>query len=552
MTDTSILARREAQMFPRLSEAEMARARRFGSPVTLNDGDSLFAAGQAAPGLFVIESGRVRITQRDGFGGSTLIVEHGPGEFAAEVGQLSGASALVDGRAVGPVTATLVSPDRLRALMVAEAALGEVILRALILRRASLIETGDGGLVLIGPAAAPGMTRIAGFLARNAYPYRVLVPEADGGAAELMLQYAPSPEELPIVVTHDGTVLRNPSERALAQGLGMIGQADPQRLYDVAIVGAGPAGLATAVYAASEGLSVIVLEARAFGGQAGASARIENYFGFPTGISGQALVARAFTQAQKFGTEMAIPATVTALDCPGDGAPNRLHLDDGGTVSARSVVIASGARYRRPRISGLERFEGRGVWYWASPVEARMCAGSDVILVGGGNSAGQAAVYLAGHARRVTMMVRASGLEASMSRYLIDRIAGLPNVEVLTRTQITALHGDGGGLEAVTWSGPDGERSAPIRNVFLFVGADPASDWLGGCAVDLDAKGFILTGQGAAHPLETSRRGIFAVGDVRSGSVKRVGGAIGEGAAVVAQIHRLHGDGAAMPPPTGA
>jgi thioredoxin reductase (NADPH) len=514
----------------------------------LTDGESLFAAGQATPGLFLIHAGRVRITQRDGFGGSTLIVEHGPGEFAAEVGQLSGASALVDGRAVGPVAATLLTPDRLRALMVAEAALGEVVLRALILRRASLIETGDGGLVLIGPAGAPGMTRIAGFLARNAYPYRLLVPEAEGAAADLMLQYAPSPEELPIVVTHGGTVLRNPSERTLAQALGMIGQADPDRVYEVAIVGAGPAGLASAVYAASEGLSVIVLEARAFGGQAGASARIENYFGFPTSISGQALVARAFTQAQKFGAEMAIPATVTALDCPGDGGPNRLHMDDGGTVSARAVVIASGARYRRPRIPGLDGFEGRGVYYWASPVEARMCAGSDVILVGGGNSAGQAAVYLAGHARRVTVMVRGAGLEASMSRYLIDRIAGLPNVEVLTRAQITALHGDGSALEAVTWSGPEGAQTAQVRNVFLFVGADPASDWLAGCAVGLDSKGFILTGQGTAQPLETTRRGVFAVGDVRSGSVKRVGGAIGEGAAVVAQIHALLGDGAAVPP----
>lgn len=381
MTDTSILARREVQMFPTLTAAEVERARRFGSPVTLEDGDSLFSAGQAAQGLFVIHSGRVRITQRDGFGGSTLIEEHGPGGFAAEVGQLSGASALVDGRAVGQVEATLLTPDRLCALMMAEATLGEVILRALILRRASLIETGDAGLVLIGPAAAPGTTRIAGFLARNAYPYRVLVPEADGAAADLMLQYAPTPEELPIVVTHAGTVLRNPSERVLAEVLGMNGQADPARVYDVAIVGAGPAGLATAVYAASEGLSVIVLEARAFGGQAGASARIENYFGFPTGISSQALVARAFTQAQKFGTEMAIPATVTALDCPGDGEPNRLHLDDGGTLSAHAVVIASGARYRRPRIAGLERYEGRGVYYRASPVEARMCAGTDVILV---------------------------------------------------------------------------------------------------------------------------------------------------------------------------
>lgn len=548
MPDTSLATRRKAQMFPKLSPSEMERARRFGRRVVFEIGDDLFSAGKTAPGLFLIESGEVRITQRDGFGGSTLIIEHGPGEFAAEVGQLSGMAALVDGRALGSVEATLIPPENLRALIIAEADLGELILRALILRRASLIETGDGGPVLIGPAADPGMTRLTGFLTRNGYPFRVLVPEGNGAAANLMLEYAPSAEELPIVVCYDGTVMRNPTERALATALGMIGQPDTSSIYDVGIVGAGPAGLATAVYAASEGLSVIVLETRSFGGQAGASARIENYFGFPTGITGQALVARAFTQAQKFGAEMAIPATVTALHGPKEGGLNRLLLEDGKTVTARSIVIASGARYRRPAIADLERYESRGVWYWASPVEAHMCAGTDVILVGGGNSAGQAAVYLAGHARNVRMMVRASGIEATMSRYLIDRVASLENVQVLTRTQITALHGDASGLTAVTWSGPGEVTTAPIRNVFLFAGADPATDWLRESAIDLDDRGFIVTGALGAQSLETSQRGVFAVGDVRSGSVKRVGGAIGEGASVVAQIHELLGVVAAQSP----
>lgn len=481
MTDP-IATRRHAQMFPTLAPESMSRVERFGIPVSFDDDQPLFTAGVDAAGLYLIMTGRVRIMQRDGFGGLSLIVEHGLGEFAAGVGQLSGGIALIDGRAIGPVTAVLLPPERLRALMVAEAALGEVILRALILRRASLIETGNGGPVLIGPARAHGMTRLAGFLTRNGYPYRVLDAQDDPAAATLLAQYAPASEDLPLVICHDGSVLRNPTDRGLAQAIGMLGAPEPGRIYDVAIVGAGPAGLATAVYAASEGLSVIVLDARAFGGQAGASARIENYFGFPTGISGQALVARAFTQAQKFGAQMAIPARISSLDCPRIEEPMVLKLDDGTKVTGRTVVIASGARCRRLRINGLTRFEGRGIWYWASPVEAAMCADQDVILVGGGNSAGQAAVYLAGHVRSVTMMVRARGLAVSVSRHLIDRIAALPNITLLTEAQITALEGKAD-LETVRWTGPADDDQAPIRHVFLFAGADPASDWLSDCGV---------------------------------------------------------------------
>lgn len=533
----TIAARRQAQMFPTLTDEEMSRAARFGARVAFADGERLFTAGEPGAGLYLLTSGRVRITRRDGLGHTALIVEHGPGAFVAEVGQLSGRAALVDGHAVGPVEAVLLPPERLRALMVAEAALGERIMRSLILRRASLIETGDGGPLFIGPSTSSDTARLASFVSRNGYPYRMLDPSADEDAAQLVARYAPQPSELPLVVTADGSVLRNPSEGDLARALGMIGTPEAGRVFDVAVVGAGPAGLATAVYAASEGLSVVVLDARAFGGQAGASARIENYFGFPTGITGQALAARAFVQAQKFGAEIAIPVRVARLVCSDGADPHRLELEGGGSYAARTVVIASGARYRRPRLENLARFESRGVWYWASPVEARVCAGAEVILVGGGNSAGQAAVFLSGHAARVRLMVRGPSLEASMSRYLIDRIEATPNIEVMTATELVALEGSETGLERVRWRGPGGEVEAAIRHVFLFVGAEPASEWLAQCAVALDEKGFVVTGAGSASSLATDRPGVFAVGDVRSGSVKRVGGAIGEGAAVVAQIH---------------
>jgi len=314
------------------------------------------------------------------------------------------------------------------------------------------------------------------------------------------------------------------------------------RVYDVAVAGAGPAGLATAVYAASEGLSVLVIDARSYGGQAGASARIENYLGFPTGISGQALAGRAYSQAQKFGASMLIPAEVVRLDCEraAEGGPFALRLADGLAVLSRAVVIATGARYRRPDCANLKAMEGRGVWYWASPIEAKMCAGEEVVLVGGGNSAGQAAVFLAAHATKVWMLVRAAGLAASMSKYLIDRIAGIANIELRTRTEISCLSGPReSGLESVTWRHRDTkqEETRPIRHVFLFLGADPTTEWLKDCDVAVDAKGFVNTGNGSGQPLETSVPGVFAIGDVRAGSVKRVGGAIGEGAAAVAQIH---------------
>jgi thioredoxin reductase (NADPH) len=539
---------RYRQTFPALTDGEIARVRRFATrAVTYQDGDWLFRAGQLAPGMFVILAGHVRITQRDALGQITPIAEQGPGQFLAEVGQLSERLALVDGQAQGQVEVLLIPPDGLRALMIAEAELGERVMRALILRRVALLQTGLGGPVVVGPPFAGGTVRIQGFLTRNGQPYHLLDPAADPKAGELLERYAPEPQDLPLVVCMNGDVLRNPDEAALAKALGMVSHEIKRELYDVAVVGCGPAGLATAVNAASEGLSVLVLDCRYYGGQAGASMRIENYFGFPTGITGQALVARAFVQAQKFGTDMLIPVEAMSLDCRRQDGYFHLALGNGATVRARAVVVASGARYRRPAIANLGDFEGRGVWFWASAVEARMCAGEEVVLVGGGNSAGQAAVFLSSHAGKVRMMVRGDSLAASMSRYLIDRIGAAANIELMTRTEVLSLRGgDDGSLAEVTWRDrSSGETTAkPIRHLFIFAGGDPSTSWLDGCGVALDDSGFVLTGGASnvpghrAHPLESTVPGVFAVGDVRAGSVKRVGNAIGEGAQVTSALHQ--------------
>ncbi len=543
---------RHDQTFPTLTDREIERLRRFGSLRHYSDGEKLFEAGKPGPGMFVILSGHVAITQHDGMGHVTPVVDQGPGQFLAEIAQLSNRAALVDGTAEGDVEVLLIPPPGLRALLIAEADLGERIMRALILRRVSLIQEGIGGPVLIGSSALADVTRLQNFLTRNSFPYHLLDPAADRDAADLVARHAPKPDELPLVVCPNGKVLRNPGETDLARQLGLIGAPRSQAVYDVAVVGAGPAGLATAVYAASEGLSVAVFDTRAYGGQAGASARIENYLGFPTGITGLALAGRAFAQAQKFGADMLIPVEVKTLDCDHSDGSFGLVIDGNERMRARSVVVASGARYRRPAIENLSLFEGRGVWYWATPIEARLCAEQEMIIVGGGNSAGQAAVFLAGYARKIRMMIRGDGLSESMSRYLIDRIAAAANIELMTNTEIVALEGKPeSGLEHVRWRNrrTNAETSGEIRNVFLFVGADPATDWLDGCGVKVDRAGFVITGappasdhDRAASALESSIPGVFAVGDVRSGSVKRIGGAIGEGAQVVAALHRFLAD----------
>jgi thioredoxin reductase (NADPH) len=555
----STIDTRREQMFAKLEPREIDRLRRFGEVRRYAAGEALFVTGETASGMFVLIKGSVRVTRRDPLGHSAPIVEQGPGEFVAEVGQLSGQPAFVDVHAIDDVEALVIPAEKLRALMIEEPELGERIMRALILRRVALVEAGAGGPVLIGPESSPDVIRLQGFLARNAYPHQLLDPARDRDAAELVKQYAPDSGDLPLAVCPKGSILKNPDEAELARALGMVPIDERDRTYDVAVVGAGPAGLSTAVYAASEGLSVIVFDARAFGGQAGASARIENYLGFPTGISGQALTGRAYVQAQKFGARMVIPNEVVRLD-PNE-TPVALHLADGRRVQASTVVVATGARYRRLDVPNLMDFEGRGVWYWASPIEARLCRNEEIVLVGGGNSAGQAAVFLRGFAAKIWMLVRGPSLAESMSQYLIDRIGAADNIEVLTHTEIVALYGSPKKqLERVRWrNNATGEQTEkPIRHVFLFIGADPATTWLQDSGVVLDTKKFILTGSdvpsdlrssnnrsGRPLALETSVRGVFAVGDVRSGSVKRVGAAIGEGAVVVAELHAILANGAA-------
>ena len=558
---STIDSRRE-QMFPKLTPQEVDRLRRFGEVRHYAASEALFVTGDIAPGMYVLIKGSVRVTRRDPLGHSAPIVEQGPGEFVAEVGQLSGQPALVDVYAIDEVEALLVPPENLRALMIEEPELGERIMQALILRRVALIEAGAGGPVLIGPESSPDVVRLQGFLARNAYPHQLLDPTQDEDAAKLVQQYAPNPADLPLAVCPKGAILKNPNEAELARALGMVPIDEQDRTYDVAVVGAGPAGLSTAVYAASEGLSVIVFDARAFGGQAGASARIENYLGFPAGISGQALTGRAYVQAQKFGARIVIPTEVVRLDLT--ETPLALRLDDGRRVKASTVIVATGARYRRLDVPNLSDFEGRGVWYWASPIEARLCRDEEIILVGGGNSAGQAAVFLRNFAAKIWMLVRGPSLAESMSQYLIDRIRATDNIVVLTHTEIVALYGSREKqLERVRWrnnvTGEETEK--PIRHIFLFIGADPATSWLRDSGVALDTKNFVLTGSdippdarrsnnvsGRPLSLETSVRGVFASGDVRSGSVKRVGAAIGEGAVVGAELHAVLANGAALSP----
>jgi thioredoxin reductase (NADPH) len=534
----SILETRRHQMFPTLEASEIERVRRFGELSAYAAGDALAHTGVVGRGLTVILSGKVEITQRDETGRRELIVTHGAGQFMGELATLAGRPVLVDAHAIEPVEALIIPPEKLRALLIGEAELGERIMRALILRRIGLLESGAGGPVIVGRPGNADVLRLQGFLRRNGHPQHTLDPETDPEARALIERFHVDAGQLPIVLCPGGQLLRNPGEMELARCIGLVTAVDPNRLYDVAVIGAGPAGLATAVYAASEGLSVAVLDCRAFGGQAGASARIENYLGFPTGITGIALMGRAYNQAQKFGAEMSIPIEVKSLAANGSGFS--LALSCAESLKARAVVLACGAEYRRLEVANLDDFDA-SVHYWASPLEAKLCAGEEVALVGAGNSAGQAAVYLASHAKKVWMIVRGRDIADSMSRYLVDRIAGQPNIEVLTQTNISALEGRDGAIETIRWRDKSGnETSRAIAHLFLLIGAAPNTKWLAGSGVATDPKGFILTGADAGNdvkPLETSRPGVYAIGDVRLNSVKRVGAAIGEGAQVVAALH---------------
>ncbi|TBF82682.1 FAD-dependent oxidoreductase [Rhizobium leguminosarum] len=538
---------RAEQMFPVLSPTQMISARRFasGEPHHFSAGEIVVHFGEKDAPVWLVLEGSLDVFRHDGLAHELNVVTHSPGQFTGEVSQLAGRPSLV--RGVAGAEGCIALPydgSHLRALVIGSADIGELVMRAFILRRVALIDTGGAGSILIGTPGSAAITRLQGFLTRSGYPHLVLDASADESGRELVKKLGVSADALPVMVCPSGSVLSNPSNQEAALCLGITPDINTDVLYDVAVVGAGPAGLATSVYAASEGLKVIVLDERAVGGQAGASARIENYLGFPTGISGQALAGRAFNQALKFGAEIALPIEVRKFVPASDGY-HSLELDDGRSVRAKTVVIASGARYRRPAVADIDKFEGSGISYWATSVEARLCQGEEIALVGGGNSAGQAVAYLAPQVKKLHLVARRP-LEETMSQYLVDRIGQLPNVEIHMGCEIDAVSGDTRSelSGAVVRNNATGEkRDLELRHMFLFIGADPNAAWLVE-HVKRDRSGFILTGpettganDGQRTSLETSLRNLFAIGDVRSGSTKRVAAAVGEGAAVVSQIH---------------
>lgn len=541
---------RRAQMFPELTAAQLRRIGSVGERRNVRKGEVLFEVGEQNTRFFVIIEGGIEVV-RPVAGREEPVVLHGPGEFTGEINMLSARRSLVRGRAVEDGSVIVVEREQLRGLVQRDAELSEILMRAFILRRVGLLAQLDNELVLLGSRHSGATLRLKEFLTRNAQPFTYHDIEGDPAVQSLLERFHVGVDEIPVVLCQAGKVLRNPSIESLAAELGLSTQLDPQLIRDVVIVGAGPAGLAAAVYAASEGLDVLVLEASAPGGQAGTSSRIENYLGFPTGISGGALAARALTQAQKFGAEMAIAQRAVRLRC--DQRMIEIELGDGQRVRARSVVIASGAQYRKPELAGLSRFEGAGVYYSATHMEAQICKNEDVAIVGGGNSAGQAAVYLAQTAASVRILVRGPGLAESMSRYLIQRIEDTPNIQLLTHTVVETLEGTLG-LEQLRWRRLDiGDTEVrPVHHLFLMTGALPNTQWVDGCVV-LDDKGFVKAGadlradelREAGWPLarapylaETSRPRVFVVGDARSGSVKRVASAVGEGSVCVQLIHR--------------
>jgi thioredoxin reductase (NADPH) len=522
---------RREQMFPKLTAEQIERLRPHGRVIRTTVGQVLFEAGQAHRDMLVVLSGALETT-RPGIQGETPITRVTPGDFTGEMSTLRGLGGFTRVRVVGAGEVLSISESELR--------------------RMGLISQEEGGdVILVGSTASSGTLRLVQFLTRNNYPFALKDIDTDEDARHCLARFNLQSADLPVVVCRGEIVLKNPSNAEVAACLGMNPQFDANRVRDTIIIGAGPSGLAAAVYAASEGLDVLVIETVAPGGQAGSSSKIENYLGFPTGISGLALAGRALVQAQKFGAEVAIATSALRLTC--DQVPFQIGLSDGQTVRGRTVIIASGAEYRKIDLDNLADYMGVGVYYAATAVERKLCGEDEVIVVGGGNSAGQAAVYLSGNGRQVHLIVRSEGLAASMSRYLIRRIEDTPNITLHTRTEITRLEGKGH-LEKVTWRAPDGKTETHnIKHVFLMTGAIPNTGWLQGC-VALDAKGFVRTGPDLhgnpdgwplARPplhLETTIPGIFAVGDVRCGSAKRVAAAVGEGSVCVQLIHRLLSD----------
>jgi thioredoxin reductase (NADPH) len=533
---------REGQTFPRLSEEMSRRVAQYGAEQRLARDTVVFQRGDRTVDFFFVLEGRIEIYAIDDHGQEHVVTVHAQHQFTGELDLFNDRQILVSGRAVTDSRVVRIKRPGFKALVTAEPDIGEIIMRALILRRVGLILHSQAGVILIGPGHSGDMLRLRRFLTRNGYPHRFLDTELDPGASGFLKCFELSPDQLPVVISPEKRVMRNPSTMELAKNLGLTETIDPQHVYDLAVVGAGPAGLATAVYAASEGLDTIVIEALFPGGQAGTSSKIENYLGFPTGISGQALAGRAQIQAQKFGAHLAISRNVTALLC--DEMPYRLRLEDDQTVTAKSIVIATGARYRKLDVPNYARFEGQGIHYAAAAMEANLCGGEEVIVVGGGNSAGQAAVFLSRTSARVHVVIRADSLAATMSDYLVQRITHSAKILLHTRTEITGLNGDQR-LRQVTLTHRNSGESVThaVGNMFVMIGADPNTEWLDGC-LDLDAKGFVVTGklrpeQTVVSPFASSTPGIFAVGDVRAGSVKRVASSVGEGSVAVSAIHRF-------------
>lgn len=541
------------QAFPVLKTEQINRIRTTGQMRQVQPGDLLFEPNDTNVPFFVLLSGAMEIVQPT-LEGERLIATHGPGEFTGEITMISGQHCLVRGRVTEAGDFLELTSDALRTLVAKDAELSEILMRAFILRRLDLISQGHGNVVLMGSRHSAQTLQLREFLSRNGHPYSYVDLDTDKMSQDLLDRFGVKASDVPIVICNGTKVLRSPTISELAQTLGFHDAVADTRVRDVIIIGAGPAGLAAAVYAASEGLDVLVIEGKAPGGQAGSSSKIENYLGFPTGVSGQELASRAITQAQKFGANMMIARSVTKLNC--GHRPYEVVLDSGDTLLTRSIVIAIGAQYNKPRLANLERFEGKGIYYGATYIESQLCGSEEVAVVGGGNSAGQAAVFLSQTANKVHMLVRSGELASSMSRYLIQRLEENPKIDLHLGGEITELHGDDH-LERTVWvNRKTGERiDKPVRNVFVMTGASPRTEWLKGCLA-LDEKGFILTGRDIEsietgeghspwslsrppHLLETSLPGVFAVGDVRAGNVKRVASAVGEGAIAIYLVHRV-------------
>ncbi len=547
----STIETRRPQMFPTLTPAQMTRLEAFGTRKRVQAGEVLAQSGEREGRIFVVISGSIEIL-RAGLSIEERVTLHTAGQFTGEMSTLRGARSLVRARVFEDGEVLIIDHDNLRRLVQTDAALSEMLMRAFILRRVGLIEADSSDVILIGSRHSAATLRLRQFLGRNGQPYHNVDIDTDPDVERLLERFHVKVDEIPVVVCRAEQVLKNPSNQQVAECLEINPQFDEATVRDVLVIGAGPAGLAAAVYAASEGLDVLVLETHAAGGQAGSSSRIENYLGFPTGITGKALAGRAVAQAQKFGADVAVANTAARLRC--DRRPFEIELTTGHTVHGRSILIATGAEYRQLALANLEQFVGNGVYHAATYVESQLCTAEEIIVVGGGNSAGQAAVYLSEGCRRVHILVRADGLADSMSRYLIRRIEDTPNITLHVRTELTALNGTDR-LERVVWrsAADDDETKRDIRHVFLMTGAVPNTHWLQGC-VPLDDRGFVRTGSElrpedllatrwplarAPYLMETGIPGIFAVGDVRSGSVKRVASAVGEGSISVQLVHRV-------------